>query len=144
MRFLLQLWQESLTQGLPPLPFLETVVIGIPSHPKRLRSRGFDPIVPMSRSLAKRLGVSRSLGLVRTEDTPHQTLLSAKERIRNVRGCFSLQKGAKTELKGKVVLLVDDVMTTGATLNEAARIVRKAKPRRIIGVVLARTLEVKT
>lgn len=139
-RFLLRLWKEGSSQGLPPLPPYETSVIGVPSHLKRLRSRGFDPILPMSRSLVKSIGAHSSLGLVRTKDVPHQTLLSAKERLSNVRGSFALSVNAEVELKGRVILLVDDIMTTGATLNEAAKTLRKAKPSYIIGVVLARTL----
>jgi predicted amidophosphoribosyltransferase len=139
-RYLLRMWVSSLQEGLPPFP-QETVVVGVEPHPARLLARGFDPVLPFVRSLSKYFCIPTLRALVRTHDTPHQALLPAREREKNVKGSFSLRPGVDREIQGRPVVLVDDVMTTGATLNEAAKALRKAKPGYILGVVFARTLK---
>ena len=79
------------------------------------------------------LPVHRST-LQRTRATPHQTGLLPKERKKNVRGAFE----CNTDYSGKTILLVDDVMTTGATLNECARILKLHGAAAVIAIVAAR------
>ena len=73
--------------------------------------------------------------LKKSKNLPPQTSLEANERERNVRGAFRSKK--EVLVKGKVVLLVDDVFTTGATLRECSRILRKAGAREVRGFTLA-------
>ena len=139
-RYLLRIWASSLQEGLPPFP-PGAVVVGVEPHPNRLLARGFDPVLPFVRSLSKSFCIPTLRALVRTHDAPHQAALPAREREKNVKGSFLLRSGMDREIQGRPVVLVDDVMTTGATLNEAAKALRKAKPGYILGVVFARTLK---
>ncbi len=94
------------------------VVVPVPLHDARLRSRGFNQSAELSRALAKRLGVPIAFdGARRVRDTPTQTKLDREARKANVADAFS----ASPSLRGKRVLLIDDVVTTGATL-EALRV----------------------
>lgn len=96
-----------------------TLVMPIPLHPRRLRARGFNPAAVLAHAIARHTGAQFSSGyLVRIRDTPSQTRLSRSERQRNVRGAFA--RTDETRLPERV-WLVDDVVTTGSTLEEAAR-----------------------
>lgn len=94
------------------------LVIPVPLHPSRRRERGFNQSALVARELAGRWGLPFSeTALIRNRKTRPQVGLSARERADNIRGAFE----AGTEVYGKVVLLVDDVMTTGATASACSR-----------------------
>ena len=117
-----------------PLP---GAIVPVPLHPARIRARGFQPAGVLARAVARRLGVPllrERLGRVR--DTPSQTGRGRAERRRNVAGCFALVSPAPLPPR---LWLVDDVVTTGATLGEAARVLRRAGVREIGAVCIART-----
>jgi predicted amidophosphoribosyltransferase len=110
-------------------------VVAIPLHARALRRRGFNPAGVLARALALRVGVPlRATALERRRDTPSQTGLGRAARRRNVRGAFR----ARGALPPRV-WLVDDVVTTGATLAAAARALRRAGAREVTGVCAART-----
>jgi ComF family protein len=112
-------------------------IVPVPLHPRRLRERGFNPASLLARAVARASGVPIAHGLLgRVVDTASQTGLGAKRRRSNVAGAFACRTGAHLP---RVVWLVDDVVTTGATLGEAARTLRQAGVERVIGVCLART-----
>jgi ComF family protein len=114
------------------------LVVPVPLHPVRLRQRGFNPAALMASALGRERGLAVDPGaLARIRNTPSQTLLPRFERARNVAGAFRARSRA---LPGRV-WLVDDVVTTGSTLREAARALRRAGVRRIVAVCAARTLE---
>lgn len=115
------------------------LIIPVPLHIRRLRERGFNQSLILARALGKkhRLDVDFSL-LKRRKLTLTQTGLDKKERERNIRSAFMVRHPEK--LQGKNVILVDDVYTTGATLNECARTLRKAGTVRIAVITLARVL----
>jgi len=119
-----------------PLPTVD-LVVPMPLHPRRLAQRGFNQAVEIARVLAKR---SRLLhaprGARRAKDTTAQTELPYEERARNVRGAFACD----LDLSGKSVAVVDDVMTTGATLNELARVLKRAGATRVENLVIARSV----
>ena len=93
-------------------------LIPMPLHPDRLRERGFNQATEIARGVAKTTGqLLNTDALTRCRATSPQAELPMKERTRNVRGAFE----CSDNLSGKRVLLIDDVMTTGATLREAAR-----------------------
>lgn len=118
---------------------LPDVIIPVPLHPKRLRSRGFNQTVLVARPLTKRLGVSYDVrSLVRATDPGPQVERERKERIKAVKGIFAVNNPQK--IKGKNVLLIDDVLTTGATVNECARVLKKANATRVDILTIARTL----
>jgi ComF family protein len=99
------------------------VFMPIPLHEKKLRERGWNQAELIARELAAFLGFSLETGiLVRTLPTLAQSSLSRRERLLNMRGAFSCRPSPA--VKGGTVILIDDVMTTGATLAHAARALR--------------------
>ena len=116
---------------------LPHVVVPLPLHPRRLRQRGFNPAQLLARSVARALDVRLAPGLLeRMRDTPSQTGLDRRERHRNVRDAFRARAGCRPPPR---VLLVDDVVTTGSTLAEAARALRRAGALEVAAVCAART-----
>ncbi len=115
------------------------LVIPVPLHVKRLRQRGFNQAVLLGEILAGlwRLPLSRA-NLQRIRWTEPQVNLSAAERVANVRGAFAVSEPAL--LKGKRIILVDDVFTTGSTVTECARVLLKAGAAEVSVVTIARAL----
>jgi ComF family protein len=113
-------------------------VVPVPLHPIRLRQRGFNPAALLASALGRERGLPVDpAALARIRNTPSQTQLPRSERARNVRGAFRARNPALPER----VWLVDDVVTTGSTLQEAARTLRGAGARWIVAVCAARTPE---
>lgn len=113
-------------------------LLPMPLAPARLAERGYNPALLLARQLDA--GRCRAELLRRTRDTAPQRGLTRAERQRNVRGAFAAAAGqAGALLAGRRVLLVDDVMTTGASLYEAARALRQAGARHVDALVVART-----
>ena len=103
----------------------DVVLVPVPLHPRKRRERGFNQSELIARSLRARTGCALAQGaLVRRKDTTPQAALSAAERRRNVKGAFAVRRRA--QVAGRVVVLVDDVWTTGATALACARILREA------------------
>ncbi len=117
--------------------FAADVVVPVPLHVSRLRERGYNQAELIARPLAKRLGLPlRSYLLVRTRPRPEKLKLTRQERWRTVRGAYAMRTEAKIDKLR--VLLVDDVFTTGATLDSCARVLRKAGASRIVALTVAR------
>lgn len=115
------------------------VVCPVPLHTVRRLSRGYNQSALLGEELARRLGLPFvSDLLVRTRDTPTQTHLSAERRRENMRGAFAANPVLWDWASGRVVLLIDDVMTTGATLSEAAGALRRAGAARVLALTVAR------
>jgi len=110
-------------------------IVAMPLSRERQRHRGFNHAHEIARRVGRVLDVPLVAGLVRTRDAPPQAGLALRERKRNVRGAF-----AATGCEGRTVAIVDDVMTTGATLDAAARTILAAGARRADAWVVARTL----
>lgn len=111
-------------------------VVPVPLHWWRRWTRGYNQAEAVARELAAGLGVPMLRALRRTRRTPQQLQPSREARRENVRGAFRAVRGAT--VLGKTVLLVDDVMTTGSTLHEAARTLRAAGAAEVVVAVLAR------
>lgn len=112
-------------------------IVPMPLAPRRLAERGFNQALEIARPLAQASGARLLPGACRkVVDTPPQAALPWAERAKNVRRVFVCD----AELTGLRVAVVDDVLTTGATLNELARVLRKAGAERVEGWVVARTL----
>jgi ComF family protein len=113
------------------------LVIPMPMHPQRLQERGFNQALEIARCLAKNLKLELNYqACQRIKLTPPQAGLPLKDRIKNVRGVFE----CKQSLQGLNIAIVDDVMTTGASLNELAKTLKKAGAARVECWVIARTL----
>jgi ComF family protein len=120
----------------PDAPTLPDAIVPIPLHRARLRARGYNQALELARPLAQALRIPlRHDLLLRARATDAQSALDAKARRRNVRGAFELTVGAPLPAH---VALFDDVMTTGATLREAALTLRRAGVARVDAWVLAR------
>ena len=119
--------------GAPPAD----VLVPVPLASSRLRERGFNQALELARFVSRRHGIPLLPDACRrVADTPPQAALPWRERAKNVRRAFACDK----PLSGLRVAVVDDVVTTGATLNEIARTLRTAGAARVVGRVLARTL----
>jgi ComF family protein len=111
-------------------------LVALPLAPTRQRERGFDQAAEIARRVAHLTGIPKVQGLHRTRDTPAQAALPWKDRAANVRGAFA----ADPSLAGLRIAIVDDVMTTGATLSAAAGAVLRAGARAVEVWAVARTL----
>ncbi len=112
------------------------LVTPVPLASARMRSRGYNQAMELARPVAEALGSPLDARLCeRTRDTPAQTDLAWRDRAHNVRGAFC----CRAPLEGAVVAVVDDVMTTGATLTEVARALKAAGASRVLNFVAART-----
>ncbi|HVS74363.1 MAG TPA: ComF family protein [Candidatus Acidoferrales bacterium] len=116
------------------------VVVPVPLHGDRLRERGYNQAELIARPLARRLRLPyRPVLLVRTRPRPDKLHLTLEERWESVRGAFATRPGSKVD--NLRVLLVDDVMTTGATLDACARALREAGAKSVTGLTVARALQ---
>lgn len=123
----------------PPQLDLSTLdaIVPVPLHPRRQRDRGFNQAALLAQEIARDLSLPVEPGLLRrVKDTPAQVGLSLRERQLNVRGAFSAAERGLIE--GRSVLLVDDVCTTGATLNECAKTLKRSGAALVWAVTVAR------
>jgi len=115
------------------------VLIPIPIHNSRLLERGFNQSEVLARMLGRRIGVPLAASVLsKRRKTRHQVDLPLDERGINIRDSFSVK--CATETAGKRVLLIDDVFTTGSTLDEAARVLLAAGAREVRAYTLARSV----
>lgn len=113
------------------------VISWIPLSKKRLRQRGYDQARLLAEEIAAKTGLPCRQLLQKVKNNSAQSLTrDAKQRHENVAGVYALDDGA--DVSGLRILLVDDVVTTGATMSEAARILHKAGAKSVFGVTLAR------
>jgi competence protein ComFC len=119
------------------------IVVPVPLHRTRERERGFNQAELIAREVAKRLRLPlRGVLLMRTKARPDKHILSNEERWRIVRGAFATRPGSQVD--NKRVLLVDDVMTTGATLDACAKALLEAGAKSVIGLTVARAVKRET
>lgn len=131
--------QLAMTTQLSARPGL---MVPVPLSEARLAERGFNQAAEIARSLARRTGIALQLHLcARIRDTQPQAGLPVSERQVNMRGAFTtlLNASALDQLRGRHVLLVDDVMTTGHTLSELAACLKRQGAARVTNAVFART-----
>lgn len=112
-------------------------VLPLPLAPARLAARGYNQSLELARHLAP--GRVDAHSLRRCRDTLPQARLDRADRLHNVAGAFEVRREAVLDLHGRSLLLVDDVMTSGASLAAAAEALRRAGARRVSALVLART-----
>lgn len=123
-----------------PLGVAFDAIVPVPMQPAKRRQRGYNQADLLADGLAKALGIPCQRRLLRRvpTDVVSQTRLRREERLRNA---FAAYRAAyPRHLKGKTLLLVDDVMTTGATCNACARLLRRAGAKRVYVLALARPL----
>ena len=115
-----------------------SLIIPLPLTKARRKERGFNQAEILAEILAREFSYQIFSGLKRRGRKKHQAKLSEKQRLKNVSGQFFMSEKERSFLSGRDVILVDDVITTGATLNEAARILKEAGAREVFALVLAK------
>ncbi|WP_119966614.1 phosphoribosyltransferase family protein [Simplicispira lacusdiani] len=136
-------WAGTLVTLLRSTPWAEPLleaadtVLPVPLSRQRLCERGFNQSLLLARHLAPRKTDANLL--LRLHDTPAQHGLPRARRLRNLRGAFAVEPLRAARVQGRSVVLVDDVMTTGATLHAAAAALRQAGARQVSALVVART-----
>lgn len=124
-----------------PFTNSDSIIIPIPLHKRRLFHRRFNQSALLVRAMSKYSGLEMDLlSVVRKKSTISQGGLSRKLRAENVRGAFAIAKNTGNKLKGRFVVLVDDVHTTGATVNECVRVLLKHGVKSVVVVSLARVV----
>jgi len=114
------------------------VIVPVPLHKKRMRVRGYNQSELLARELSVRLGLPLTSDVLkRVSETKPQFDLKKDERTKNILGAFSISEKFKTKLKGKNIVLVDDITTTGSTLKECAKVLKKSGVTKVLGVTLA-------
>ena len=113
-------------------------IVYVPMHPAVLKERGFNHAQVLACELAERLGVPVAERLQRVSAAVRQSGQSRAERLRTVDGVYRLAPGGEKQLAGKHILLVDDIYTTGSTLEACARQLCQAGARRVVSLTLAR------
>lgn len=117
-----------------------SLVLPVPLAPARLRARGYNQAWELARRVARALAIAADPALLlRIRETVHQLALPPLARAGNVAGAFAVEPRRRGELAGRDVAIVDDVMTTGHTAAELARVLKQAGARRVEVWVLART-----
>jgi ComF family protein len=120
------------------LDWVVDVIVPIPLGKSRLKERGYNQVAMVAKPLSLKLGLEyRPGGLVRARETRSQVGLSAKERKQNVENAF---RAVRDQVENRVILLVDDVSTTGATLSSAAEALYAARAKDVYAVTIARAL----
>jgi len=120
-----------------PGNFVADVIVPVPLHRQRERERGYNQAALISKPLAKRLHLPhKTVLLMRTRARPDKRILSLEERWESVRGAFATRPGSQVDKLR--VLLVDDVMTTGATLDACAKVLREAGAGSVVALTVAR------
>lgn len=115
-----------------------SLVVPVPLHWRRRWARGYNQSEELARGLAGGLGLPRANPLRRVKPTPVSAGLGRAERARSLRGAFRVPPREAARLRGRTVVLVDDVLTTGATCGAAARALKRAGAGRVVAVVVAR------
>lgn len=114
------------------------IIIPVPLHRKRLRQRGFNQAVLLGQIMSRVLSLPMLPdAMTRVRYTEPQVELSSSERRLNVKGAFSVKDGSS--VAGKRILLLDDVMTTGSTMDECSRELKKAGAANVTAITIART-----
>lgn len=112
------------------------VIIPVPLHPAKKRERGFNQAELLARSLSVRTSLPVEIALERVRFTQTQTAFDRAERMENLHNAFRLRRGR--DVRGLRVLLVDDVLTTGSTLSECARVLKRAGASSVYAATAAR------
>jgi ComF family protein len=133
---LCELWAEARAEAIGELPS-DAWIVPVPLHWWRHWRRGYNQAEALAHGLARRLKRPVRRSLRRVAATDKLAVLSRTERTKTMRGAFRARRNAS--LKGRTIILVDDVLTTGATCGAAARALKRAGAKRVIVAVIART-----
>lgn len=119
-------------------PISNMVVLAVPSHIRKQRARGFNPAERIAARLAGNLSITHKNNiLIKAKATPSQVEVKDRAlRAENIKGSFTIQKNLA--IKGKTILLIDDVVTTGSTLRECAKVLGQSGAHEVWGLAIAK------
>jgi ComF family protein len=121
------------------IDFSGALIVPCPLHPRRLLHRRYNQAAMLALALGKEKTAEVAVdALIRTKATPSQQGLTAEARRRNVAGAFAIRESWEKRLEGRPIVLIDDVLTTGATLSACARALKRSGAARVDALVLAR------
>ena len=112
-------------------------ITSVPLHKSRERKRGYNQSELLAKELSFRFNFPYHELLIREKQTKPQFELKKEERSKNILGAFSVDNKLRNKIKGKKILLVDDITTTGATLRECGKTLKKSGAVKVLGVTLA-------
>lgn len=124
---------QSLQNSNFPIP---DFIIPVPIHKKRLRWRGFNQSLILAKKLDLKIPILNNILTKKIHTKPQAKTKSRQERIKNLNDAFSIKKSEK--IKGKKILLIDDIITTGTTLEQCAKLLKSAGAKKVYALVLAR------
>lgn len=138
-KFLAELLSEALIQkeDFMKLPSRDFVLVPIPLYKTRRRSRGYNQSELLAKQLAKKLQLGVQPLLVRIKDTKTQVGQTKKERRKNLANAFAISN-IKYQMSNVSLFLVDDILTTGATFDSAARVLKRAGAKEVFGIALSK------
>jgi ComF family protein len=112
------------------------MIVPAPLSAASAAARGYNQTYEVAKYLSKKTGIELAQSVRKIKETPAQNTLDRKERLKNLKGAFEV----KGHVEGKTVIVVDDVFTTGATINEIAGTLKKASAKEVRGLVIARSI----
>jgi len=116
-----------------------SLLIPVPLFIKKQKRRGFNQAEEIGKIISEKIYIPLKVdNLIRIKNTDSQTKLNKKQRIENIKNAFIIKD--KDTIKGKIIFLIDDVYTTGATMEECAKVLKKAGAREVWGLVAAREI----
>ena len=128
-----ELWVSTIISN-PQIP-PNHILVPLPMHPAKKRERGFNQAEILTRALSASLSIPMEETLIRTQDTPPQAGLHPRLRAENVKDVFSISSGC--DVRGRNYILIDDIYTTGASLNECAKTLISAGATRVLCMTFA-------
>jgi ComF family protein len=123
------------------LELQNAILVPIPLNYRRLQERGFNQSEMLAKYLAQEFAYEIFFNLKRKNDNRHQVVLNNKRRAKNIKGVFYIEKVRtknKEKLKQRNIIIIDDIVTSGATLREAARVLKNAGAEKVYALVLAK------
>jgi len=113
-----------------------TALVPVPLHFTRRKARGFNQALELAQMLGKRVGLPVTSCLERIKPTETQTNLTRAQRLKNLTGAFAMKRGF--DVTGEALLVLDDVFTTGTTVDSCAKVLHRAKAARVCALTVAR------
>jgi competence protein ComFC len=138
--FLIDLFYEGVIQNELVIKILESypLFIPIPLHGSKIKKRGYNQSLLLAKGLGDKVGLEVKDVMLRIKKTKSQYGLKRKKRIENISNAFELKYRKEDLIKGKIVFLIDDVLTSGSTLLEAGNVLKRKGAKKVFGLTLAR------
>ncbi|MFN0070662.1 MAG: ComF family protein [Chloroflexota bacterium] len=134
--YLIPMLRDLALESIRARPLRPDAIVPVPIGPRRLRERGYNQSILLAEAIGSALNLPVMVALDRVKEGPSQTRLNVSERRANVRDAFAVRRDLDPD--GLRLLLIDDVMTTGATLDACARALKRAGAARVFGLAVAR------